>query len=171
MPTTDVPKRVATPPASLPKATFDFDPDTADGAKRAITEAFYSSKNIRIWLGDPLTGQAWLEEFDVRGRVGRSTGVIRAPLLLSQRRSIGGAAILTRHVLRVDYTTGKTLYQHPQFKHGLEGCRIVPNKLTRKTYVDVPSGKPGGWTAVSGFDTEQGARNWVAFMVGERYNK
>ena len=44
-------------------------------------------RQLRLWLGDPSTGRDWCDEYDVVGRIGRSMGPVRVPLLIA-----GGAA-------------------------------------------------------------------------------
>jgi hypothetical protein len=68
---------------------------------------------IRIVYGDPLTGIAWVDAVPERGRIGRSTGNSKIPLLVKTSRSLGGGAILTDKILQV-YSSpeGKLLYDH-----------------------------------------------------------
>lgn len=55
----------------------------------------------------------WNEQFDVTGYVGRSTGPIKVPLLIHNRRSLGGPAILDHCIIGVRETgkDGRLLYQ------------------------------------------------------------
>jgi hypothetical protein len=46
---------------------------------------------IRIVYGDIETGKSWEECHDIEGKVGRSTGSIKIPLLIHNKRSRGGA--------------------------------------------------------------------------------
>lgn len=47
---------------------------------------------VRIFYGKD--GKIWNEEHDVLGRIGRSTGIKKVPLLLENKKSEGGCAIL-----------------------------------------------------------------------------
>jgi len=62
------------------------------------------------------TGLDWLEENDVRGRIGRSTGSIKVPLMVESGQ-IGGDAILDHCIIRIR-RYGNDLYRHPQYRHG-----------------------------------------------------
>jgi hypothetical protein len=71
---------------------------------------------IRLYYGDRETGRDWNECYDVTGRVGRSTGPIKIPLLIHNRRSMGGAGILDRCIIKITTAKGgKVLYQQPNY--------------------------------------------------------
>ena len=73
---------------------------------------------VRVWYGDVETGQAW---GDVEtGRIGRSTGWIKIPLMIYNNRSMGGGALLDHCIVRIDradLVNGErhVFYQHPNF--------------------------------------------------------
>ena len=72
------------------------------------------TNNIRIVLdyGDTKTGKSWNERYDVTGRVGRSCGSSKIPILLYNKRSMGGGAILTYRIIGIKSSKGKvTLYR------------------------------------------------------------
>jgi hypothetical protein len=79
-------------------------------------------QRIRIFYGDTTTGRDWKEEHDVSGYIGRSTGNIKIPLMIHNRRSMGGAAILEHCIVRITtkdtYGKIKTVYQHPNYHIG-----------------------------------------------------
>jgi hypothetical protein len=57
-----------------------------------------------------------MEENDVTGYVGKSTGNQPIPLLVHNSRSFGGGALLDHCIVKVtDIATGRTLYQHPRY--------------------------------------------------------
>jgi hypothetical protein len=86
---------------------------------RALNAARQAGTRIRIRLGDTATGRDWLEEFDVEGYVGNSTGPLKVPLLLHNRRSHGGGAILDHCIVRIVETrTGRVHYSHPAYHTG-----------------------------------------------------
>jgi hypothetical protein len=59
--------------------------------------------NYYVWfrLGDPATGEDWMDCYAVCGFVGRSMGPIKIPILLRSRRSIGGGGMLTDSIVRL----------------------------------------------------------------------
>lgn len=72
---------------------------------------------IRVAYGNRDDGQDWGETCDTTGYVGRSCGPIKVPLLIHNRRSYGGGAILTDAVIRIETTKGKRLlYQAHNYK-------------------------------------------------------
>ena len=73
--------------------------------------------NIRIVLdyGDTETGKSWEEDCDVVGRVGRSNGSIKIPILLRNSRSTGGCHILDHCIIGIKESKGgKELYKLKQ---------------------------------------------------------
>jgi len=72
------------------------------------------SNNTRIVLdyGDVKTGKSWGEVYDITGRVGRSCGSIQIPLLIHNKRSSGGGAILDHCIIGIKTSIGKvSLYE------------------------------------------------------------
>lgn len=72
-----------------------------------------SRQRVHFHLGDPQTGVDWMEENDVEGRIGRSTGSCKIPLVIASRNSIGGSSLSTNSIVRISYTTGhhSSIYQ------------------------------------------------------------
>lgn len=78
---------------------------------------------IKLHYGDPDTGRDWNEENFVAGYVGY-TGKVRIPILIHNTRSIGGGAILTDKIVKlVESSTGRLLYQHPDYHQPLVEVR------------------------------------------------
>jgi len=72
---------------------------------------------IRLAYGHPEDGRDWGERYDIEGYVNRSMGPIKIPILLHNKRSIGGGGILTNKVIRIETTKGKRLlYQAANYK-------------------------------------------------------
>lgn len=71
---------------------------------------------IRVHYGDVATGKDWMDVYDVTGKVGRSMGPIKVPLLIHNSRSMGGGAMLDHCIVRIVTSKGKrVLYQHPLY--------------------------------------------------------
>jgi len=126
--------------------------------------------NYYVWfrLGDKNTGADWLEENDVTGFVGRSTGEIKIPILLATRRSSGGGAISTGSILKLVVHGGghnrvwqSSVYQKPELRveYSAQG--------TDKGFWNVRLGV----ITEARFKTEAKARRWVDFITGRRLNK
>jgi hypothetical protein len=101
--------------ATNPKDTF-FEAETPLVLRHVLESVRVLGTSIRVFFGDPLTGRDWLNEYDVLGKVGRSTGHIRIPLLVSAGAT-GGGALMTSQILRVlDVKTKGELYRHPLYQ-------------------------------------------------------
>lgn len=93
-----------------------FDPGTDPKAARVLETCRHDRRQVRLMLGDTTTGQCWLEEHGVVGRIARSNGILKVPLLI-ERAACGGPAILTNCLLRIiDWRSSRTLYRHPAFR-------------------------------------------------------
>ena len=84
------------------------------------------SKRIRIFFGDKETGKDWNEFYDTIGYVGRSTGLIKIPLMIHNTRSTGGGAILDHCIVKITVDK-KTVYQHPKYHCPIviKGCSVI----------------------------------------------
>lgn len=143
-----------------------FHTSTREAVRKALSHAWANNIRVRLWYGNTDTGEAWLEEHDVVGYVGRSTGRIKVPLLIHNRRCTGGGAILDHCIVRIDDTSGKTLYRHPLFRSGTDELETVESdhpgyrsQVIRRATKDV----------IARFPTAEGAGRWLRFMRGERY--
>lgn len=121
---------------------------------------------VRIWQGDPETGIPWPEEYDVVGRIGRSTGSLKIPLLVP-RGDYGGPGLLDHCIVRmVRVYDNRLLYQHPKFQ--MPTFKLMPPR---------PENAPQGYVAgvaINGqlhaqFRDGTTAREWIKFMLGERF--
>lgn len=140
-----------------------YDSRTPAAVITALESARANGTRIRLWLGDANTGKAWAEEYDVIGTISRSMGPMKIPLLIHSRRSMGGGGILTACIVAIKSTAGRWLYRHPSFDPGAYTLR--------------PCDHPDGYTREAldaegvhaRFKSETRARNWAAFMVGDRF--
>ncbi len=76
-------------------------------------------RRVRIHISYGLDdGTDSIEENGVFGYVGRSAGPQPAPLLVHNRRSLGGGTISANAIVRIRETaTGKVLWQHPGYDY------------------------------------------------------
>lgn len=125
---------------------------------------------VRIWYGDRQTGRSWNEEYDVTGRVGRTSGEIGIPILVHNKRSWGGGAILVGSIIRIDdIEDHKTIWKVDNFH---------VNKMTivhKPELIDFPyqvyQEKNGSKEHIASFQTEDKAERYIAFLNGKRYSK
>ena len=74
----------------------------------------HTDTRIRIFYGNKNTGKDWCEIYDTIGYIGKSCGTQKIPLLINNKRSLGGNGILTDCILKI--TVGKqVLYNHPKY--------------------------------------------------------
>jgi hypothetical protein len=73
---------------------------------------------IKIAYGNVETGEDWEEINDVTGYIGRSTGTYKIPLLIYNKRCIGGSSLLDHCIVKIEYSNkkeGSVLYQNPKY--------------------------------------------------------
>ena len=133
------------------------------------------NERIRLWYGDAETGRSWGDEYNVLGYIGKTFGKYNIPILVSNKRSSGGFAILTDAIIRLDSTkTGRTLYKHPKFYiepldiRDEEAPQYRDHGFIASVYQEQESGKS---VCLARFKSKKQAENWVKFMKGERYCK
>lgn len=97
-----------------------YDSRTPRAVMDALENARLSKKRIRLHYGDIATGRDWLDEWDVSGTVGRSTGPIKIPLIIANARSCGGPGILDHCIVRIRTTVAPfvDLYRHKKYHTG-----------------------------------------------------
>lgn len=137
-----------------------FDPGTSPEAIRVLECCRKSHRQVRLVFGDTRTGQSWFDEFDVVGRVGRSTGWLKVPLLI-ENGDVGGGAILTACLLCIlDWQSGAALYTHAAYQ--VPDLRLVPTGDA-----DHPWGVEHQQTELARFRDIGKAGAYLAFMRGE----
>ncbi|MBK6616636.1 hypothetical protein [Ottowia sp.] len=137
-----------------------FDPGTNPALTVLLEQWRLSGRRVRLFMGDSETGRDWMEEYDLVGRIGRSCGTMKVPLLVPSGED-GGGAILTSCVVRVlDAQTLQELYRHPKYQ--APKLVVVPDNASGyKFRVD----REG--VTHARFKTNNAARGYVAFMLGQ----
>ena len=99
-----------------------FDVRTLGEIVDILEDARKSKTRLHVSLGKtegPEAGKDWLEENDVYGFIGRSSGSIKIPLLIYNRISRGGTGLLDHCIVRIRTSSGgRILWQHPSYHHG-----------------------------------------------------
>jgi len=138
--------------------------DTPDPVVAQLEWARAHEVRLRLRLGDAKTGEDWLKENNCEGRVGRSTGPIKIPLLIHNSRSHGGGAILTHCIVRILRTSDwARLWSHPNYqtpvftKGEWQGSKYAPE-------AQYPWRVFQGVECVAGFKTEAQASRWIVKM-------
>jgi hypothetical protein len=118
--------------------------------KDVLEDCRVRERKIRIVLGDPETGKVWLEENDVVGYLGRSTGTQRALLMLSNKSAIGGPAVSVENILGVmHYSVAAAevqfLYAHANLKAPMmtvlvKNCKEYPYQVATCEEIEMVGG-------------------------------
>jgi hypothetical protein len=140
---------------------------TDEKVKTVLDRLIQGKGIVRIWYGNtdpekPGYGRPWPEENDVYGRIGRSSGIFKIPLLVVPGDH-GGGGVLDRFVIRIMTNTGMELYRHPSYwerDYEIKPCDV--NGLKAAVHID-GSGDPH-----ARFKNKEAAARWVGFMKGER---
>lgn len=143
-----------------------YNKETEDNVIHTLETCRVMNYPVRLFLGDVKTGRDWLEENDVTGRIGRSMGPIKVPILLANSRSIGGGSILTHCIVRIIYKVESGAkrewraanYQQPEFHVLTPGSVFVVGEGTYHAAFRGPFGMDK-------------ARRYVDFMSGRRMTK
>ena len=96
-----------------------YDVRTPDEVVAILENARQTRTRLHVSLGDSESGRDWIEENMVHGVIGRSTGSIKIPLLIHNRRSLGGPGLLDHCIVRIrESAGGRVLWQHLGYHHG-----------------------------------------------------
>lgn len=145
-----------------------FDARTPAEVQLVLEEARRSNNVMRVFTGDTCTGRDWLEEYDTIGRIGRSTGAMKVPLLVPKGDN-GGPALLTHCIVRIiDVTKGVEVYRHPNYY--VAKMDVVEaasyDKVDGITHSVKVQNKDGEMETFANFKSESKAAHWVAYMNG-----
>ena len=78
-----------------------------------LIELNKSRERITLDYGDLNTGKSWGDTNDIHGYVGKSTGSKPILILVFNKRSFGGGAIMSDHILSIKSSKGdKLIYKH-----------------------------------------------------------
>lgn len=111
-----------------------YDVRTPSEVIRVLENARLNRTRLHISYGHTdgsKAGLDWLEEHDVHGYIGRSMGPIKIPLMVNNRRSLGGPGLLDHCVVRIrESAGGRVLYQHPTYHFGTMEIRQKAEPVT-----------------------------------------
>lgn len=145
--------------SALTKQTY-FDPGTDPEAATVLESRRRTCGKVRLVLGDTHTGEPWLSEYDVVGKIGRSSGSLKVPLLVEDGES-GGGAILTACVLNIiDWKSGRTLYRHPAYRE--PDLSLQPSDIPERPWAVIHLNE-----VIARFKDMGKACAYIAFMQGE----
>lgn len=83
-----------------------FHKDTHERVIMLLCNAHANNTRLKIFLGDTKTKKLWEDDPEI-GYIGRSTGQIKIPLLIKNKRSFGGGGLLTQCIVKIEYANKK----------------------------------------------------------------
>lgn len=96
--------------------------DTPDDLVYTLERLRTNGTRIRLHYGDVQTGKDWMDVYDVAGKLSRSMGPVKIPILIHNARSMGGGGILDNCIVRIRYANkrqGRDIYKHPLYHEDL----------------------------------------------------
>lgn len=152
----------------MTKYLMNYHPDTPLEVIQVLETRFkmrHIKERVRVYYGDTVTGESWLEEHDVMGYIGRSTGTQKVPLLIRNSAALGGGAILTHCIIAIQLVNSKRfIYKHPTFNvPALTIHANLENDGPRYNVVKIQ-----GNEVQAGFPTHATAQSYINFMYGKR---
>lgn len=158
---------------------FSYDTPTK---VRAILEQYRKDGGrLRLFYGDRTTGRDWLEENDLLGKIGRSTGSMQIPLLIA-KGECGGPGILDDCIVRiVNADSREEIYRQKNYFLPDMEIRPVDDMMAHWHVSEPPKRlaamgythgvwvreKDGEFANHANFRSYGKAAQFVAFMAGE----
>jgi hypothetical protein len=87
--------------------TFWLPEGTCERLAQELSRLYKSRARITLDYGNTDTGESWSEIYDISGRIGRSMGPVKVPLLIARRGSTGGGAISVKSILSIRFANKK----------------------------------------------------------------
>jgi len=90
------------------KLPIAYSVNTSDAVINHLEHCRKNKIRIVLDLGNTETGESWNEKFDITGYVGLTRGFeARYPILVYNKRSLGGGTILTDCIIGIKTSNGK----------------------------------------------------------------
>jgi hypothetical protein len=154
-----------------------YQKETTDAQIEALETARKQGARIRLFLGDE-TGKSWHSENDVVGRISRSMGPCKIPILVNNQRSYGGGAILTHCVVAIFSRYLGWIYKHENFtlpEITLEEitpvAEAIPGRMPFKDWQNYKILAKLNGEEHARFQTMKQAERWKDFMTAKRFTK
>ncbi|WP_284620529.1 hypothetical protein [Aquabacterium humicola] len=93
-----------------------FGPGCSKELASALEACRHSRSKVHLVVGDTGTGSVAFDDNDVVGRIGRSHGALKVPLLLEDGQAFGSPVTCGRVLAILDWETGLALYRHPGYR-------------------------------------------------------
>lgn len=146
--------------AKDPRLGTWFKKDTRDAVKKVIDRLIHTGEKVRVFYGDPETGKSSMDEFDMIGSVGRLTGTLKAPILISEADGFGAPMQDDKVIRIIRVRDHKNLYKHP-------GFHLPEMKLVEAEHPQFKVSVMIEGQVAARFKSLGKACKWIAFMAGE----
>lgn len=141
---------------------------TPDNLVNLLERIRLSGRRVRLFYGDVKTGRDWLEEYDTMGVISRSTGEIAVPILIRNKRSLGGSPILDHCIVKVT-VDGNPVYVHPNYHQHQLFIDSTPVTINGKVYQATVCIQDRGIPKPHArFETVEKAVRWLDFITGRK---
>lgn len=94
-----------------------FSESTAEEVCKVLLGLRSTRKRVRLFYGDVATGKCWNDLYGTMGYLGKSTGKQPILILLNNRSSVGGTAVLDSAIVRITVDK-QVVYTNPNFHIG-----------------------------------------------------
>lgn len=151
-------------PYTITTGGTHFHPDTPADLVAVLEQLRISKAKVRLFVGDRQTGEAWAEECDCYGRIGRSMGPVKVPLIVAPR-SDSGPQLLDHCIVGVLTAPGVWAWKHPRLDLGawtIHTCVETFGKTTYKAQTHLNGTLHGRHSSVAK------AERLLDFMTGKR---
>ena len=135
--------------------------------RRLLERLIRTEEVVRIFYGNPYTGENYIEEHDVVGQIGRSSGITKIPLLVPEGENWGAPLLESCLVQILSVQTGNVLWRSTNFVTPQFTITEVQGKFRYEVKHANPAQGPD--STVAAFTTFGKAASYVAFMTGEIY--
>lgn len=142
---------------------FYFHKDTNDEVIDRLAKAYSMQSRIRIYYGNTKTGHCWMDEYNMQGTIGRSTGQIKIPLMIANSRSTYGPGILEHCIIGIQFKN-QWLYKHEKFN--MPEMTIAKSDMSEYAEMVLFDGE-----IQARFKKIGQAERYVEFMQGKRMSK
>jgi hypothetical protein len=107
------------------KTGIHYRVNTPDKVIEVLDYAHRNDLRLRFYYGDMESGRDWEETSDIQGYVGSSSGRIKIPLVIYNKRSFGGMWLMDDQLVKIETTKGKRLlYIHPNYHKETQEIKV-----------------------------------------------
>ena len=118
--------------------------------EQLLKSLYESHTRVILHYGDTQTGKDWDEVYDIEGYIRKSTGEKPIYILVNNTRAIGGTAILTDAIVKIETSKGRIeLYKHSKY-HRIPYCEYCGTHIDENGHMNCTGikkyDKNSGWS-------------------------